>query len=164
MSGRSIFLTPQFWRLTPHFFGLLLGKGFVKLLKNYGKGVKLKSFFHLSGFKIAFLLSLAVLGIYYLDPDFLSLLELKTLDLRFLSRGKVAPSENDSAFQENFGFGPRPAPRGSGLCCETSRAARLEPRSRRRRDDSESRPPAPRRVGLGADAHGRRRRWISHRT
>ena len=28
--------------------------------------------------------------IYYLDPDFLSLLELKTLDLRFLSRGKIA--------------------------------------------------------------------------
>ncbi|MBU1208232.1 MAG: CHASE2 domain-containing protein [Proteobacteria bacterium] len=27
--------------------------------------------------------------IYYLDPDFLSLLELKTLDLRFLSRGKI---------------------------------------------------------------------------
>ena len=34
-----------------------------------------------------------VLGIYYLDPDFLSLLELKTLDLRFLSRGKIATSE-----------------------------------------------------------------------
>jgi len=54
--------------------------------------VNLKNFFHLSGFKIALLLTLVVLGIYYADPDFLSVLELKTLDLRFLSRGKVATS------------------------------------------------------------------------
>jgi adenylate cyclase len=39
--------------------------------------------------KIALLSTLAVLLIYYLDPDFFSLLELKTLDLRFLSRGKI---------------------------------------------------------------------------
>ena len=51
----------------------------------------MKKIFRLSGMKIAFLLTLAVLAIYYLDPDFLSLLELKTLDLRFLSRGKIAP-------------------------------------------------------------------------
>ena len=69
-----------------------MGDGFVKLLKNYGKGANLKNFFHLSGFKIALLLTLVVLGIYYVDPDFLSVLELKTLDLRFLSRGKVATS------------------------------------------------------------------------
>ena len=30
-----------------------------------------------------------MIAIFYLDPDFLSLLELKTLDLRFLSRGKI---------------------------------------------------------------------------
>ncbi len=54
--------------------------------------MNLKNFFHLSGFKIALLLTLVVLGIYYLDPDFLSVLELKTLDLRFLSRGKIATS------------------------------------------------------------------------
>jgi adenylate cyclase len=34
-----------------------------------------------------------VLGIYYLDPQFLNLLELKTLDLRFLSRGKIPTSD-----------------------------------------------------------------------
>ena len=39
--------------------------------------------------KIALLSTLAVLLIYYADPDFFSLLELKTLDLRFLSRGKI---------------------------------------------------------------------------
>ena len=49
----------------------------------------LKRFFRLSGLKIALLSILAVSVIYYLDPDFLSLLELKTLDLRFLSRGKI---------------------------------------------------------------------------
>jgi len=45
---------------------------------------------HLSGLKIALLITFAVLVIYYLDPNFLSLLELKALDLRFLSRGKTA--------------------------------------------------------------------------
>ncbi|MBI5967841.1 MAG: CHASE2 domain-containing protein, partial [Deltaproteobacteria bacterium] len=54
------------------------------------KGRKLKKFFHLSGLKIALIFTLAVLVIYYLEPNFLSLLELKTLDLRFLSRGKMA--------------------------------------------------------------------------
>ncbi|MDO9209813.1 MAG: CHASE2 domain-containing protein [Deltaproteobacteria bacterium] len=49
----------------------------------------LKRFFRLSGLKIALLSILAVSVIYYLDPDFLSLLELKTLDLRFHSRGKI---------------------------------------------------------------------------
>jgi len=34
-------------------------------------------------------LTLVVLVIYYLDPDFFSLLELKTLDLRFRYRGKI---------------------------------------------------------------------------
>jgi adenylate cyclase len=42
--------------------------------------------------KIAFLSTLTVLAIYYLDPDFLTLLELKALDPRFLSRGKIAPT------------------------------------------------------------------------
>jgi len=51
--------------------------------------VILKRFFRLSGLKIALLSILAVSVIYYVDPDFLSLLELKTLDLRFLSRGKI---------------------------------------------------------------------------
>jgi adenylate cyclase len=55
--------------------------------------VNLKKFLNLSGFKIAVLLTLAVLGIYYLDPHFLTILELKTLDLRFLSRGKVPTSD-----------------------------------------------------------------------
>ena len=49
----------------------------------------LKRFFRLSGLKIALLSILAVSVIYYVDPDFLSLLELKTLDLRFHSRGKI---------------------------------------------------------------------------
>ena len=39
--------------------------------------------------KVAVLLTLVVLVIYYLDPDFFSLLELKTLDLRFRYRGKI---------------------------------------------------------------------------
>jgi len=65
---------------------------FAKLLEKISKGLILKKIFRLSGMKIAFLLTLAVLAIYYLDPDFLSLLELKTLDLRFLSRGKIAPT------------------------------------------------------------------------
>jgi adenylate cyclase len=39
--------------------------------------------------KVAVLLTLAVLAIYYLDPEFFSLLELKTLDLRFRYRGKI---------------------------------------------------------------------------
>jgi adenylate cyclase len=51
--------------------------------------VILKRFFRLSGLKIALLSILAVSVICYVDPDFLSLLELKTLDLRFLSRGKI---------------------------------------------------------------------------
>ncbi len=34
-------------------------------------------------------MTLVVLVIYYLDPDFFSLLELKTLDLRFRYRGKI---------------------------------------------------------------------------
>ena len=55
--------------------------------------MNLKNFLNLSGFKIAVLLTLAVLGIYYLDPHFLNILELKTLDLRFLSRGKVPTSD-----------------------------------------------------------------------
>jgi adenylate cyclase len=55
--------------------------------------VNLKNSLNISGFKIAVLLTLAVLGIYYLDPHFLNILELKTLDLRFLSRGKVPTSD-----------------------------------------------------------------------
>lgn len=49
----------------------------------------LKRFFRLSGLKIALLSILAVSVIYYVDPDFLSWLELKTLDWRFLWRGKI---------------------------------------------------------------------------
>ena len=55
--------------------------------------MNLKKFLNLSGFKVALLMTLMVLGIYYLDPHFLTILELKTLDLRFLSRGKVATSD-----------------------------------------------------------------------
>ncbi|MGE5253047.1 MAG: CHASE2 domain-containing protein [Planctomycetaceae bacterium] len=55
--------------------------------------MNLKKFLNLSGFKIALLLTLMVLGIYYLDPQFLNLLELKTLDLRFVSRGKIPTSD-----------------------------------------------------------------------
>ncbi len=55
--------------------------------------MNLKNFLNLSGFKIAVLLTLMVLGIYYLDPYFLNILELKTLDLRFLSRGKIPTSD-----------------------------------------------------------------------
>jgi len=51
-----------------------------------------KKLFHLSGFKIAFLLTLAVMMVYFLELSFLSFLELKTLDLRFRSRGKIPPS------------------------------------------------------------------------
>jgi adenylate cyclase len=51
--------------------------------------VILKRFFRLSGLKIALLSILAVSVIYYVDPDFLSWLELKTLDWRFLWRGKI---------------------------------------------------------------------------
>src|SRR4030065_384783 len=52
----------------------------------------LKNLFRPSGLKVALFLTLIVLGTFYLDPDFLSLLELKTLDLRFLSRGKTPPA------------------------------------------------------------------------
>ena len=69
---------------------MLLGSGFAKLQKIFLKGVTLKNLFRLSGLKVALLLTLIVLGVFYLDPDFLSLLELKTLDLRFLSRGKIS--------------------------------------------------------------------------
>ncbi len=41
---------------------------------------------------MAFLITVAVLAIYYFDPQFFSLLELKTLDLRFRSRGPIAPT------------------------------------------------------------------------
>jgi len=51
--------------------------------------VILKRFFRLSGLKIALLSILAVSVIYYVDPDFLSLWEWKTLDLRFRWRGKI---------------------------------------------------------------------------
>jgi adenylate cyclase len=51
--------------------------------------VILKRFFRLSGLKIALLSILAVSVIYYVDPDFLSRLELMTLDLRFTFRGKI---------------------------------------------------------------------------
>ena len=54
--------------------------------------MNLRKFLKLSGFKIALLLTLVVLGIYYLDPHFLTILELKTLDARFLSRGKIPTS------------------------------------------------------------------------
>jgi adenylate cyclase len=54
--------------------------------------LRLKNFFHLSGLKVAVLLTLAVLAIYYVDPEFFSLLELKTLDLRFRYRGKIPTS------------------------------------------------------------------------
>jgi adenylate cyclase len=60
--------------------------------ENLGTGANLKSFFHLSGLKISLLLTLGVVGIYFLDPAFLAVLELKTLDLRFLSRGEIPPS------------------------------------------------------------------------
>lgn len=53
----------------------------------------LKKIWHISGFKIALFSTLGILIIFYLDPDFFSLLELKTLDLRFLTRGQVATSE-----------------------------------------------------------------------
>ncbi|MDI6755485.1 MAG: adenylate/guanylate cyclase domain-containing protein [Thermodesulfobacteriota bacterium] len=62
----------------------------INFYKFFWEGAVLKRFFRLSGLKIALLSTLAVLAIFYLDPDFLSLLELKTLDLRFLSRGKIA--------------------------------------------------------------------------
>jgi adenylate cyclase len=72
---------------------LLLKNGFVTLfLNHFEEGGILKRILRLSGLKIALFSTLAVLLIYYLDPDFFSLLELKTLDLRFLSRGKVAPT------------------------------------------------------------------------
>jgi len=54
--------------------------------------VNLRKFLNLSGFKIALLLTLAVLGIYYLDPHFLTILELKTLDARFLSGARFPPA------------------------------------------------------------------------
>jgi adenylate cyclase len=69
---------------------LLLRNGFATLFKKFSKGSTLENFFRLSGLKIALLSTLVVLAVYYLDPDFLSLLELKTLDLRFRSRGKIA--------------------------------------------------------------------------
>lgn len=53
----------------------------------------LKKIWHISGFKIALFSTLGILIIFYLDPDFFFLLELKTLDLRFLTRGQVATSE-----------------------------------------------------------------------
>ncbi len=52
----------------------------------------LKNLFHLSGIKVAFLLTLVISSVYFLDLSFLSLLELKTLDLRFRSRGNIPTS------------------------------------------------------------------------
>lgn len=55
------------------------------------EGEKLR-FWQISGIKIALFTTLAVLVIFYLDPDFFYFLELKTLDLRFQMRGKIAPT------------------------------------------------------------------------
>lgn len=52
----------------------------------------LKNLFRLSGIKVAFLLTLVISSVYFLDLSFLSLLELKTLDLRFRSRGNIPTS------------------------------------------------------------------------
>ena len=52
----------------------------------------LKNLFRLSGIKVAFLLTLFISSVYFLDLSFLSLLELKTLDLRFRSRGNIPTS------------------------------------------------------------------------
>ncbi len=49
-------------------------------------------FFTLSGLKVALVLTLVCGVAYYFDPDFLSLLELKTLDLRFQHRGPTPPT------------------------------------------------------------------------
>jgi len=52
----------------------------------------LKNLLRLSGIKIALLLTLVIALFYFQDLPFLSLLELKTLDLRFVSRGKIPTS------------------------------------------------------------------------
>lgn len=64
----------------------------LNFFKIFTKGEKLK-IWRISGIKIALLATLAVLIIFYIDPDFLYLLELKTLDLRFLTRGTISTSE-----------------------------------------------------------------------
>lgn len=51
-----------------------------------------KNLLRLSGIKIALLLTLFISLVYFQDLSFLSLLELKTLDLRFVARGKVPTS------------------------------------------------------------------------
>jgi adenylate cyclase len=50
-----------------------------------------KRLFRLSGFRIGFLATLFILFVYFLDPLFLRLIELKTLDLKLKSRGPLSP-------------------------------------------------------------------------
>ncbi len=66
--------------------------GFATLSKHILNNPMLLRFFRLSGLKVAVAATLVVVLTYYFDPDFLSLLELKTLDLRFLHRGRMETS------------------------------------------------------------------------
>jgi len=50
-----------------------------------------KRLFRLSGFRIGFLATLFILLVYFFDPLFLRLIDLKTLDLKLKSRGPLNP-------------------------------------------------------------------------
>ncbi len=54
-------------------------------------GSRLKATLRLNGFKISLLVSIAVVAVYLAGAPFLDLMELKALDLRFVSRGAVKP-------------------------------------------------------------------------
>jgi len=51
----------------------------------------LKKIFKLTSFRIGIFLTILVMVIYFFDPLFLRLIELKTLDMKFISRGQLKP-------------------------------------------------------------------------
>lgn len=53
----------------------------------------LKKIFRLTSFRIGFFLTLLVIAIYLFNPLFLRLIELKTLDIKFRSRGQIKPGD-----------------------------------------------------------------------
>lgn len=51
----------------------------------------MKKIFKLTSFRIGIFLTILVIVIYFFDPLFLRLIELKTLDMKFISRGQLKP-------------------------------------------------------------------------
>jgi adenylate cyclase len=51
----------------------------------------LKRFFRINAFRLATLITIICIVLYFLKPSFLELMELKVFDLRFISRGDKKP-------------------------------------------------------------------------